>query len=178
MIIKKMGWNVLVVLSLLSVASSALAQTPEEKLASLKLTLPPVSKAIANYVPAVRTGNLLFLAGHLSRDVEGKVIAGKVGSTVDEAKAVEAAQRTALALIATLKAELGDLRRVKRIVRVGGFVNCTEEFTRQPVVINGCSDLLVAVFGDAGRHARAAIGTNALPLGAVVEIELIAEVSD
>lgn len=156
----------------------AAGQTPEEKLADLKLTLPPVSKAIANYVPAVRTGNLLFLAGHVSRDADGKIIAGKVGATVDEAKAVEAAQRTALALIATLKAELGDLRRVKRIVRVGGFVNCVDDYTRQPVVINGCSDLLVSVFGDAGRHARAALGVNALPLGSVVEIELVAEVAD
>lgn len=160
-------------------ANAALAQeTPEQRLAALGLTLPATSVPVANYVPAVRAGNLLFLAGHIARDDEGRVIAGKVGRELDEAAAAEAAKRTALALIATLKAELGDLSRVKRIVRVGGFVNCTDEFTRQPAVMNGCSDLLVAVFGDAGRHARAALGTNALPLGAAVEIELVAEVTD
>lgn len=151
-------------------------ETPEQKLAALGLALPATSAPVANYVPAVRAGNLLFLAGHISRDAEGKVIAGKVGRDLDEAAAVQAARRSALALIATLKAELGDLRRVKRIVRVGGFVNCTDDFTRQPAVMNGCSDLLVAVFGDAGRHARAALGTNALPLGAAVEVELVAEI--
>jgi enamine deaminase RidA (YjgF/YER057c/UK114 family) len=151
-------------------------ETPEQRLAALGLTLPPTSAPVANYVPAVRTGHLLFLAGHISRDARGAVIAGKVGRDLDEAAAAQAAQRTALALIATLKAELGELSRVKRIVRVGGFINCTDEFTRQPAVMNGCSDLLVAVFGDAGRHARAALGTNALPLGAAVEIELVAEI--
>jgi len=166
-----------IVLFLLS-AGAALraAETPEQRLAALGHTLPATSAPVANYVPAVRTGNLLFLAGHVSRDEQGKVIAGKVGRDLDEAAAVQAARRTALALIATLKAELGDLRRVKRIVRVGGFVNCTDEFARQPAVMNGCSDLLVAVFGDAGRHARAALGTNALPLGAAVEVELVAEI--
>ena len=159
-------------------ALNAKAQTPEEKLAGLNLTLPTPSRAIANYVSAVRTGNLIFVSGQLGRDADGKLIAGKVGAAVDEAKAVEAARQAGLGLISILKAELGDLRKVKRIVRVGGFVNCTDDFTRQSVVINGCSDLLVAVFGDAGRHARAAVGTNALPLGAAVEIELVAEVSD
>lgn len=163
---------------LAALALSAFAQTPEEKLAGMNLTLPAPNRSIANYVPAVRTGNLVFLAGQLGRDAAGKVVVGKVGASVDEATAVEAARGAALALISTLKAELGDLRRVKRIVRVGGFVNCADDFTRQSGVINGCSDLLVAVFGDAGRHARVSIGSNALPLGAVVEIEMIAEVSN
>ncbi len=162
----------------MTLALNAPATTPEEKLAELNAVLPAPSRAIANYVSAVRTGNLIFVAGQLGRDAGGTVVVGKVGATVDESKANEAARHAGLGLIAILKAELGDLRRVKRIVRVGGFVNCTDDFTRQSAVINGCSDLLVAVFGDAGRHARVSVGTNALPLGAAVEIELLAEVSD
>lgn len=159
-------------------AGAAGGKTPEQRLADLGLTLPATSAPVANYVPAVRTGALIFLAGHIPRDADGKVIAGKVGRELDEKAAADAARVTGLALIATLKAELGELSRVKRIVRVGGFVNSPDDYTRQPVVINGCSDLLVAVFGDAGRHARAAVGVNTLPLGAIVEIELIAEVTD
>jgi enamine deaminase RidA (YjgF/YER057c/UK114 family) len=164
--------------AVIACALNAFAQTPEEKLAGMNLTLPAPNRSIANYVSAVRTGNLIFLAGQLGRDADGKVVVGKVGTSVAEAQAVEAARGAALALISTLKSELGDLRRVKRVIRVGGFVNCTDDFTRQSSVINGCSDLLVAVFGDAGRHARVSIGSNSLPLGAVVEVEMIAEVSN
>lgn len=171
-------WLLLFTLAGAVAVQAADGKTPEQRLADLGLTLPATSAPVANYVPAVRSGALIFLAGHIPRDTEGKVIAGKVGRDLDEAAAAAAARTTALALIATLKAELGELSRVKRIVRVGGFVNSPDDYTRQPVVINGCSDLLVAVFGDAGRHARAAVGVNTLPLGAVVEIELIAEVSD
>src|SRR5688572_12131287 len=112
-------------------ALSAGAQTPEEKLAAMKLTLPAVPKVIANYVTAVRSGSLVYLAGHIPRDAEGKVMTGKIGRTADEAAGVEAARVTALSLLASLKAEVGDLRRVKRIVRVNGFVNATDDFTRQ-----------------------------------------------
>jgi len=172
----------LLIFVLMAVTTLGLAaadgKTPEQRLADLGLTLPATSAPVANYVPAVRAGTLIFLAGHIPRDADGKVIAGKVGRELDEKAAADAARITGLSLIATLKAELGDLRRVKRIVRVGGFVNSPDDYTRQPVVINGCSDLLVAVFGDAGRHARAAVGVNTLPLGAVVEIELVAEVTD
>ena len=171
-------WLLLFTLAGAVAVQAADGKTPEQRLADLGLTLPATSAPVANYVPAVRSGALIFLAGHIPRDTEGKVIAGKVGRDLDEAAAAAAARTTALALIATLKAELGELSRVKRIVRVGGFVNSPDDYTRQPVVINGCSDLLVAVFGDAGRHARAAVGVNTLPLGAVVEIELIAEISD
>ena len=171
-------WLLLFTLAGAVAVQAADGKTPEQRLADLGLTLPATSAPVANYVPAVRSGALIFLAGHIPRDTEGKVIAGKVGRDLDEAAAAAAARTTALALIATLKAELGELSRVKRIVRVGGFVNSPDDYTRQPVVINGCSDLLVAVFGDAGRHARAAVGVNTLPLGAVVELELIAEVSD
>lgn len=163
-----------VCLALLAVPLSA--QTPEEKLAALGLALPTPTTPVANYVPAVRTGSLVFLAGHVPRGADGKVIAGKVGRDASEKDAQAAARTTTLALLATLKREIGDLSRVKRIVRVGGFVNATEDFQAQPQVINGCSDLLVALFGDRGRHARAAIGAGSLPLGAMVEIEMVVEV--
>ena len=160
----------------LSAAPASSSSSPEEKLAALGLTLPASSTPVANYVPAVRTGNLIFLAGHLPRTADGKVIAGKVGRDVTEKDANAAARQAALALLATLKKEIGDLSKVKRVVRVGGFVNGTEDFQNQSAVINGCSDLLVAVFGDRGRHARAAIGAGSLPLGAAVEIEMVVEI--
>lgn len=152
------------------------AASPEEKIVALGHSLPAPSKAIANYVPAVRVGNLVFLAGQIPRDAAGQVMTGKIGRDCAEDKGVAAARVCALQLLAALRAEVGSLDRVRRIVRVGGFVNCTDDYTAQPKIINGASDLLVAVFGDKGRHARAAVGMNALPLGAVVEVEMIAEV--
>ncbi len=166
------------VLCTLSSVHAADATTPEQKLAALGVTLPPVPAAIANYVPAVRSEHLLFLAGQVAKGADGKIIAGKVGRDFTEAQGAEAARTCAIQLLAVLKAEVGDLAKVKRIVRVGGFVNCTADFTAQPKVVNGASDLLVAVFGDKGRHARAAVGVAALPAGAPVEIELVAEVAD
>lgn len=168
----------LVLLAFGGVLGAAAGSTPEEKLATLGLTLPEIPAAIANYVPAVRSGRLVFLAGQIARGPDGKFLAGKVGRDFTEAEGAAAARVCALQLLAVLKAEVGELSRVKRIVRVGGFVNCTEDFTAQPKVVNGASDLLVAVFGDAGRHARAAVGVNSLPAGAPVEIELIAEIAD
>lgn len=151
---------------------------PEAKLAELGLTLPAVPAAIANYVPAVRSGNLVILAGQIAKGPDGKFVTGKVGRDLTEAQAAEVARTCAVQLLAALKAEIGDLAKVKRIVRVGGFVNCTDDFTAQPKVVNGASDLLVAVFGDRGRHARAAVGVNSLPAGAPVEVEMIAELAD
>jgi len=171
--------NILTVLFLLcslTAARAAESATPAQRLAALGLTLPAVSPVIANYVPAVRSGNLVFLAGQVARGADGKMITGKVGRDLTEAQAAEAARTCALQLLAALQAEIGDLAKVKRIVRVGGFVNCTDDFTAQPKVVNGASDLLVAVFGDAGKHARASVGVNSLPAGAPVEIELVAEV--
>ena len=170
----------LAALSFLLVAAAPAAQStttsPEQKLTELGLTLPPTSAPVANYVPAVRSGSLIFLSGHIPRGADGKVLAGKVGRDATEKDANAAARQTTLALLATLKREIGDLAKVKRIVRVGGFVNATEDFKNHPQVMNGCSDLLVAVFGDRGRHARAALGMGSLPLGAMVEIEMIVEV--
>lgn len=165
------------ILPLLLIAGPAFAaRSPEEKLAELELTLPKPSAAVANYVPAVRTGSLVFLAGHLPRNSAGEVITGKVGVDISEEEAVEAARSATLALLATLKAELGSLDRVRRVVRVNGYVNAPADYTRQSLVINGCSDLLVEVFGEAGRHSRVALGAGSLPLNAAVEIDLVVEV--
>lgn len=150
--------------------------TPEAKLASLGHALPKTSAPIANYVPAVRTGKLVFLAGHISRGADGKTITGKLGRDLTVEQGAAAARHTALAMLATLKNELGELSKVKRVVKVSGFVNSVENFTQQPQVMNGCSDLLVAVFGDKGKHARAALGMSALPVDAAVEIEMIVEI--
>jgi enamine deaminase RidA (YjgF/YER057c/UK114 family) len=156
---------------------AAESPTPEQKLAALGLTLPAVPAVIANYVPAVRSGNLVFLAGQIARGPDGKFVAGKVGRELTEAQGADHARTCALQLIAVLKAEVGDLAKVKRIVKVTGFVNCTDDFTTQPKVINGASDLFVAGFGENGRHARAAVGVSSLPAGAPVEIELVAEIA-
>jgi enamine deaminase RidA (YjgF/YER057c/UK114 family) len=157
---------------------ATVAQTPEEKLKKNGLVLPPVSKPIANYVKYVRTGNLIFLAGHGPTKADGSNVTGKVGKDLTIEQGYEAAKITGLSLIATLKDALGDLSKVKRIVKVNGYVNCLPEFTDQPKVINGCSDLLVLVFGDKGRHARAAMGMVALPSNIAVEIEMVVEVED
>lgn len=159
-----------------SSVSQATADTPEEVITKLGLSLPTQGKAIANYVPAVRSGNLVFLAGQLPKDSAGNVIVGKVGKDCSDETAIVAARSCALSLLTALKAEIGSLSKVRRIVRVGGFVNCTDSYTAQPKIINGASDLLVAVFGERGKHARAAVGMSALPLGAVVEVEMIVEV--
>ena len=144
------------------------------KEAGVELTAP--SKPIANYVKAVRTGNLLYLAGHGPTRADGTNITGKVGKDLTLEQGIEAARVTAVSLLSTLQAELGDLNKVKRIVKVNAWVNCHSDFADQPKVINGCSDLLVAIFGEKGKHARAAVGTNALPSNIAVEIEMIVEV--
>lgn len=156
---------------------SVTAQTADEKIKDLGLQLPPASKPIANYVKYVRTGNLIFLAGHGPTKADGSNIMGKVGKDLSIEQGYEAAKITALSLIATLKDALGgDLNKVKRIVKVNGYVNCLPDFTEQPKVINGCSDLLVQIFGEKGKHARAAMGMVALPMNIAVEIEMVVEV--
>jgi enamine deaminase RidA (YjgF/YER057c/UK114 family) len=148
----------------------------DKKLKELGIELPPPSKPIANYVKAVRTGNLIFLAGHGPSKADGTLVTGKVGKDLTIEQGYEAARITAISLLATLKNELGDLGKVKRVVKVLGMVNCPSDFTDQPKVINGCSDLLVAVFGEKGKHARSAVGMNSLPSNMAVEIEIIVEV--
>ena len=149
--------------------------TPEENLASLGITLPPVATPIANYVPSVRTGNLLFVSGNgPSDDLPNRT--GKLGADLTVEQGYAVARDVGIKLIASIQDAVGDLSRVKRIVKLLGMVNSAPDFGDQPAVINGCSDLLVAVFGDAGKHARSAVGMGALPGDIAVEIELIAEV--
>lgn len=170
----------LIVLLVFFLCMTTQAQTtPDEKIKSLGLQLPPVSKPIANYVKYVRTGNLIYLSGHGPTKADGTNITGKVGKDLTIEQGYEAAKITGLNLIATLKDALGgDLSKVKRIVKVNGYVNCLPDFTEQPKVINGCSDLFVAVFGEKGKHARAAMGMVALPSNIAVEIEIVVEVEN
>ena len=144
------------------------------KLHTLGISLPEVAAPAAAYLPFVRTGNLLFLSGHLAKK-DGKVIVGQLGKnvTTDEGKA--AARAVAIDLMGTLQAAAGELGKVKRIVKLMGLVNSTADYTEHHLVINGCSELLAEVFGSAGQHARSAFGVTQIPLGACVEIEMIAE---
>ena len=167
-------------LSLTFLAFSILgyAQSPEENLKALGIILPKQSAPIANYVTYVRTGNLIYFSGS-GPSVEGQgYIKGKLGKDMTIEQGKEAARITGINMIANLKNAIGDLNKVKRIVKVLGMVNSTESFTDQPKVINGFSDLMVAVFGEKGKHARSAVGMASLPLNMAVEIEMIVEVED
>jgi enamine deaminase RidA (YjgF/YER057c/UK114 family) len=149
----------------------------EKRLKELNLDLGAVSAPVANYVNAVRTGNLLFLAGKGPRpDMDGKRPTGKVGREFTAEQAYQHARSVGLDLLAVMRAELGSLDRVKRVVKVLGMVNAVPEFQDHPKVINGCSDLFVEVLGERGKHARSAVGMGSLPMGIPVEIECIVEV--
>ena len=150
--------------------------TPEERLAELGLSVPGVPTPVAAYIPALRSGHHVFTSGQLPMR-DGQLIAtGKVGGEVSQEEAVECARQCALNALAAVKAEVGELSAVKRVVKVVAFVASTPDFTAQPQVANGVSELLGEVFGDAGRHARSAVGVPVLPLDAPVEVELIVEV--
>ena len=150
--------------------------TPEERLAELGLEVPEVAKPVAVYVPAVRTGNYVFTSGQLPMRSGELMVTGKVGGEVTEGEATACAQQCALNAIAAVKAEIGDLSQVKRVVKVVAFVASTPDFTGQPRVANGASELLGKVFGEAGVHARSAVGVPVLPLDAPVEVEILVEV--
>jgi len=153
--------------------------SPEDKLAALGLTLPEPSAPVANYVPYVTSGNLVFISGQISK-IGDKAIGGRLGEDLTVEKGQEAAKLSALNLIAQMKAACGgDLSRVKRIVKLGGFVQSLPTATQAdiPKVINGCSDIMVAVFGETGRHARFAVSAPSLPLDVAVEIDAIVEIS-
>ena len=151
----------------------------DKKLEEMGITLPPPAAPIANYVPAVRTGNLLFLAGAgPALGPDGAMPRGRLGENVSVEEGYKLARSVGIVQIARLKDALGDLDRVKQIVKLLTMVNSTAGFTEQPAVANGCSDLLVEVFGDKGRHARSAVGMSNLPGSIPVEIEMIVEVSD
>ena len=147
--------------------------TPEERLASLGLKLPPLRPASGNYVSCVRTGNLIFTSGQGTDEYRGKL-----GEDVSVEVGYQAARQCMLNLLSVVKHELGDLSKVKRVVKILGFVNSTPDFTAQPKVMNGSSDLLVEVFGEKGRHARSAVGMAQLPHNNTVEVEMILEVED
>ncbi len=178
----RMVWLVpTIALSLATLTSpTGVAQStasPEARLKALGITLPVAPKPIASYVPAVRTGNLVFLSGQ-GPLADGKpTVTGKVGGELTEEAGNKAARATMLVLLGVLRAEIGSLDRVRRVVKLVGFVNSAPGFTRQPWVVNGASDLLIEIFGDAGRHARSSIGVSELPLNIPVEIELTVEVA-
>lgn len=167
----------LLILSL-NIGIFVMSQTPEAKLKELNIELPVISKPMANYVHAVRTGNLLFLAGKGPSKPDGSYITGKIGADLTIEQGQAAARLTAIQQIAVLKTELGDLSKVKRIVKVLGMVNCNADFKDHPKVINGFSDLMVEVFGEKGKHARSAVGMGSLPNGMCVEIEMVVEVEN
>ena len=144
----------------------------EAKLADLGLTLPAAAAPVAAYVPVVIAGDLAFVSGQVSF-VDGQLVKGRLGDDVTLEQGVLAAQGCALMILAQLKAALGSLERVERVVKLGAFVNCTADFTDQPKVANGASELMVAVFGEAGKHSRAAVGAPSLPLGVAVEVDAI-----
>jgi enamine deaminase RidA (YjgF/YER057c/UK114 family) len=151
-------------------------QTIEDRLLQLAITLPPLPQAMANYVPFTFAGNLLYISGQGPRIKDGDWVRGQVGKDITVEQAYEAARLTGIQILAVTNAALGSLSRVKKILKVNGFVNALPEFRDHPAVINGCSDLFVALLGDAGRHARSAIGVSGLPQGIAVEIEAILEV--
>jgi enamine deaminase RidA (YjgF/YER057c/UK114 family) len=150
--------------------------TPEERLAELGLAVPEVAKPLASYVPAVRSGQHVYTAGQLPLREGELITTGKVGGEVTEEQALECARQCGLNALAAVRAETGELSAIKRVVKVVVFVASTPDFTGQPAVANGASDLFGEVFGDAGRHARSAVGVAALPRDAPVEVELVVEV--
>lgn len=164
------------------VINTALAQvkstSPEARLKELGIVLKAPTKPTANFLPAVRVGNLVYLSGHGPVMENGEYMKGKVGEQVDFDKAKEAARLTGISLLTSLKAEIGDLNKVKRIVKVLGMVNAIPTFDRHSQVINGFSDFMVEVFGENGKHARSAIGLGSLPMGIPVEIEMIVELKE
>jgi enamine deaminase RidA (YjgF/YER057c/UK114 family) len=155
-----------------------MAGTVEKKLSDLGIDLPTPAAPIANYVGSVRAGNLLMVSGQLCLDTDGKLVAkGKLGDTVSIEDGSKAARTCAINLLAQIKAAVGDLDRVTRVVRLGGFISSVPSFLDGPKVMNGASDLMVAAFGDKGRHARTTVGVAVLPLDAAVEVEGLFEVA-
>jgi enamine deaminase RidA (YjgF/YER057c/UK114 family) len=149
--------------------------TPEARLDALGIALPAPMKPVATYVPFVITGNLLYVSGQVSATAEGRIM-GRMGENMELSAGQQAARICGINLIAQCKAALGELSRVARVVKLGGFVNAAPDFTDIPQVINGCSDLMVEVFGEAGKHARSAVACPTLPLGVAVEVDGVFEI--
>lgn len=154
-----------------------MSQTPEARLAEAGHAIPVAAAPIAAYVPTVQIGNLLHISGQVSLK-DGQIVTGRVGDSMDVESGKAAAELCGLMLIAQMKAALGDLSRVERIVKLGVFVTSTPDFTDQPLVANGASELMLLAFGDAGRHARSAVGVPALPRGAAVEVDAVIAIRD
>lgn len=148
-----------------------------DRIRELGVTIPDAPAPVANYVGAVTVGNLVFVSGHGPRRADGSLVRGRLGEDLTVDEGYEAARLTMLQCLASLQREVGDLCRVRRIVRLFGMVRCTPTFGQQPQVINGASDLLVAIWGEEGRHARAAVGMQDLPAGMAVEIEMVVEIA-
>lgn len=165
-------------LALLLISVTATAQDAEKKLKELKIELLKPTPPIGTYVKAVRVGNLVFLSGHGPGKADGTMMTGKIGKDATLEQGYMAARQTAISILSTLKAEIGDLNKVRRIVKVMGMVNCTEDFTDQPKVMNGFSDLMVTLYKENGLHARTSVGVNALPGNMMVEVEMIVEVTE
>ncbi|MBL7835413.1 MAG: RidA family protein [Cyclobacteriaceae bacterium] len=170
--------RVLYIVLLIGFSICASAQDAEKKLKELKIELLKPAAPIGTYTKAVRVGNLIFLSGHGPLKADGSYMTGKVGKDATLEQAFMAARQTAISMLSTLKAEVGDLNKVKRVVKVLGMVNCTEDFIDQPKVMNGFSDLIVSVYGEKGIHARSAVGVISLPGNMMVEVEMIVEVSE
>jgi len=171
--------TMLLVAALTALSSSTLANPPddiEQKLQEMGVTLYKMPAPTANYVRAVRSGNLIFLSGHGPMKPDGENVVGKLGKDLSVEQGQEAARYTAIALLSSLKEEIGDLDQVSRIVKVHGMVNSTPDFTDHSQVMNGFSDFMVELFGESGRHARAAVGMGSLPGNIAVEIEIVVEV--
>lgn len=171
------------VIVLLAIATSfnTFAQgsyNPEQKLKEMGIEIKPPAPRTSKIVSAVRTGNLVFLSGHGPTRPDGTNVVGKLGADLSVEQGQEAARFTGIQLLTSLKAEIGDLNKVKRIVKVLGMVNCTPDFVQSPAVINGFTDLMLEVFGEKGKHARSAVGMVSLPNGIAVEIEMIVEIED
>lgn len=168
----------LLLISAMFISNFIFAQDAETKLKEKGIVLTPPSNPVANYVNVVRVGNMLYLAGKGPSKPDNTMITGKVGRELTIEQGYEAARLTAINHLAVIRNELGSLNNVKRIVKVFGMVNCTEDFKDQPKVINGYSDLMVEIFGEKGKHARSAVGMYALPFNMAVEVEVIVEVEE
>lgn len=175
---KKMITFILMALFIAPIVSTAQNKDPETQLKELGIQLIKPVAPVANYLKAVRVGNMVYLSGHGPDKPGGGYITGKVGTDLTVEQAKEAARVVGISLLSTLKAEIGDLNKVKRIVRVFGMVNAVPTFEQHPQVINGCSDLMVQVFGENGKHARCAVGVCSLPFNIAVEIEMIVELKE
>lgn len=165
----------IVILALVLLSFNLSAQTPEQKLSQLGIQLPQIPESLGSYVDMVKVGNMVFLSGRGPLKADGKYITGKVGSSLTTEEGYQAARLTAINQLAVLKRAFGSLNKIKRIVKVNGYVNTAESFTDQSKVMNGFSDLLIEVFGEKGRHARTSVGIYTLPQNMVIEAEMIVE---